>query len=162
MCAFLILTEDIFSINGEAFARSLLLLCWRELHSKSIARCGRGRCSSTSSSSNSSSGRGTFTLSYHTIRPTLTAFILYTTLPHHLLTLGRSTRTTPFMTMSSCSSRRWTSSEKTKISNRMLTTQSKTNSKCSHRRSTLHRSRKKPLCNLPWVPQLVWIFFADF
>ena len=76
MCAFLILTEDIFSINGEAFARSLLLLCWRELHSKSIARCGHGRCS-TSSSSNSSSGRGTFTLSYHTIRPTLTASILY-------------------------------------------------------------------------------------
>ena len=154
MCAFLILTEDIFSINGEAFARSLLLLCWRELHSKSIARCGRGRCS-TSSSSNSSSGRGTFTLSYHTIRPTLT-------LPHHLPTLGRSTRTTRFMKMSSCSSRRWTSSVKTKKWNRMLPTQSKTNPKCSHRRSTQHRSRTNPLCDLPWVPQLLWIFFADF
>ena len=147
MCGFLILTEDILSINGEAFARSLLLLCWRELHSKSIARCGHGRCS-TSSSSNSSSGRGAFTLSYHTIRPMLT-------LPHHLPTLGRSTKTTRFMKMSACSSLRWTSSDKTKTSNRMLPTKSKKHSKCSQRRSTLHRSRTNPLCDLPWVPQLL-------
>jgi hypothetical protein len=154
MGAFLIHKEDILSINGEAFARSLLLLCWRELHSKSIARCGDGSCSS-SSSTNSSSGSGTFTLSYHTIRPMLT-------LPHHLSTLGRSTRPTRFMQVSSCSSRRWTSREKTKPANSLLPTQSRAHSQCSQGRSALRRSRTNPLCDLPWVTQLLWIFSADF